>query len=117
MNRQNLQDIVRYLIKTITVTRWIGEENVPREGAFILATNHMSRADVPILFGIPVRDDVYALAGDSYKKNPLFKYFIETTHSIWIDRSGADFTALRAAVAIDPRAKDEVPSTKGTLGG
>ena len=25
--------------------------------------------------------------------------------------------ALRAAVAIDPRAKDEVPSTKGTLGG
>src|SRR5258706_2684773 len=25
--------------------------------------------------------------------------------------------ALRAAVAIDPRAKDEVPSTKGVLGG
>jgi imidazoleglycerol-phosphate dehydratase len=25
--------------------------------------------------------------------------------------------ALRAAVAIDPRAKDEVPSTKGSLGG
>src|SRR5262249_20874342 len=25
--------------------------------------------------------------------------------------------ALRAAVAIDPRAKDEIPSTKGTLGG
>ena len=25
--------------------------------------------------------------------------------------------ALRAAVAIDPRAADEVPSTKGTLGG
>ena len=25
--------------------------------------------------------------------------------------------ALRAAIAIDPRAKDEVPSTKGTLGG
>jgi hypothetical protein len=24
---------------------------------------------------------------------------------------------LRAAVAIDPRAKDEVPSTKGSLGG
>jgi imidazoleglycerol-phosphate dehydratase len=25
--------------------------------------------------------------------------------------------ALRAAVAIDPGAKDEVPSTKGSLGG
>jgi imidazoleglycerol-phosphate dehydratase len=25
--------------------------------------------------------------------------------------------ALRAATAIDPRAKDEVPSTKGLLGG
>ena len=25
--------------------------------------------------------------------------------------------ALRVAVAIDPRAKDEVPSTKGSLGG
>jgi 1-acyl-sn-glycerol-3-phosphate acyltransferase len=59
----------------------------------------MSRADVPILFGMPVRDDVIALAGDSYKKNPLFKYFIETTHCIWIDRNSADFAALRAAVA------------------
>jgi 1-acyl-sn-glycerol-3-phosphate acyltransferase len=99
MNRKNLQDIVRYLIKTITFTEWIGTENVPRQGGFILATNHMSRADVPILFGMPVRDDVIALAGDSYKKNPLFKYFVETTHSIWIDRNSADFSALRASVA------------------
>ena len=25
--------------------------------------------------------------------------------------------ALRAAIAVDPRAKDEIPSTKGSLGG
>jgi len=99
MNRKNLQDIVRYLIKTITFTEWINIDNIPSQGGFILATNHMSRADVPILFGMPVRDDVIALAGDSYKKNPLFKYFIETTHCIWIDRNSADFAALRAAAA------------------
>ena len=32
-------------------------------------------------------------------------------------REGAPARALRAAMAIDPRAADEVPSTKGSLGG
>ena len=45
------------------------------------------------------------------------------TTATWIQVTAREGTtpglarALRAAVAIDPRAKDEVPSTKGSLGG
>lgn len=82
----------------MTTTEYIGEENVPKQGSFILAANHMSQADVPLLFAMPIRDDVIALAADKYKKSPLFRYLIETSESIWIDRDKADFAALRAAV-------------------
>lgn len=99
MNRKNLQDFVRFLMRRIAHTEFIGEENIPRKGGIILVANHMSRFDVPILFGMPARDDVVALAADKYKKNFLFKYMIETTENIWIDRESADFGAMRAAIA------------------
>jgi len=99
MNRKNLQDFVRFLMRRIAHTEFIGEENIPPKGGIILVANHMSRFDVPILFGMPARDDVVALAADKYKKNFLFKYLIETTENIWIDRESADFGAMRAAIA------------------
>jgi 1-acyl-sn-glycerol-3-phosphate acyltransferase len=99
MNRKNLQDIVRFLMRKVTHTEFIGSENIPPKGGIILAINHMSRVDVPILFGMPARDDVFALAATKYKQYLLFKYMIDTTESIWIERDSADFGALRAAVA------------------
>lgn len=99
MNRKNLQDFIRFLLPTLTHTEFIGSENIPLKGGIILAMNHMSRVDVPIIFGMPARDDVYALAATKYKKYWLFKYMIDTTESIWIDRDSADYGAMRAAVA------------------
>jgi 1-acyl-sn-glycerol-3-phosphate acyltransferase len=98
MNRKELQKLARFAINKLARIDYIGEENIPKQGGFILATNHMSRVDIPILFIMPVRDDVIALAADKYKKNPLFRYLIETSENIWIDRDKADFAALRAAV-------------------
>ena len=99
MNRKNLQDLARFLIRNFSHTEFIGSENIPLKGGVILAINHMSRVDVPILFAMPARDDVYALAATKYKQYWLFKYMIDTTESIWIERDSADFGALRAAVA------------------
>jgi 1-acyl-sn-glycerol-3-phosphate acyltransferase len=107
MNRKNLQDLVRFLVRRLSYTEFIGSENVPPKGGVIFVINHMSRLDVPILFGIPARDDVVALAADKYKKNFLFKYMIETTQSIWINRESADFGALRAA----PKARAALPGS------
>jgi len=102
MRRETLQRLVRWFIKTLTSTEFVGVEYIPTSGGVILATNHMSRIDIPLLFTIPARPDITALVTDKYQNYPFFKWFTITAGGIWIDRTKADFTAFRlAAEAIE----------------
>jgi len=97
MKRETLQRLVRIGMKLLTVSQFYGVENIPPTGGVILATNHMSRIDIPLLFTIPVRPDITALVTDKYQNYKFFKWFTLTAGGIWIDRSKADFTAFREA--------------------
>jgi 1-acyl-sn-glycerol-3-phosphate acyltransferase len=98
MKRETLKDIFRFLLNVLAKVEFEGLEHIPREGGVIIATNHLSRVDIPVLFLTPARPDITALVADKYQKYPLFKFIIDTAECIWIDRSQADFAAFRAAV-------------------
>lgn len=100
MKRETLQRFVRWGIKNLTISEFIGLENVPASGGIIVATNHMSRIDIPLLFCLPVRPDITALVTDKYQSYPFFKWFTITAGGIWIDRTKADFTAFRLAAEV-----------------
>ncbi len=100
MKRETLQRLVRLGISALTVSHFIGVENIPASGGVILATNHMSRIDIPLLFTIPVRPDITALVTDKYQNYAFFKWFTITAGGIWIDRTKADFTAFRIAAEV-----------------
>ena len=72
-------------------------EFVPQKGPLILAMNHMSRIDFPLLCATDYRVDWTALVADKYQKWWLFKYICDHTGMIWIDRSKADFGAFKKA--------------------
>ncbi len=95
--RKVLRRLVRFLFHVLTRIEVHGLENVPQEGAVILAANHLSRLDPPLLFILLERDDVTGLVADKYKKNPFFRPLIEAVNGIWINREEADFQALRQA--------------------
>ncbi len=97
MERETLQRIMYYLFDHITVTRFEGNENIPREGGIIVATNHMSRMDIPMLFVNPARPDITALVADKYVNYPGISWFAKTAGAIYIDRERADFGAFREA--------------------
>ncbi len=97
MQPATLRAILQYLFQRLTKYEVIGAENVPAQGAIILATNHMSRLDTPLLMIATPRIDLIALVADKYKTTPLFYFIVTTTHSIWIDRSRADLEAFRGA--------------------
>ena len=71
MKRETLQKIIYFLLKNITVTRFEGLENLPDTGGVIVATNHMSRMDIAVLFANPVRTEITALVADKYVKFPI----------------------------------------------
>ena len=64
----------------------------------IIATNHLSLVDTPVLFDNPRRPDITALVTTKYMKYPFVKWFINSGEGIWIDRDTADFGAFRKAV-------------------
>jgi 1-acyl-sn-glycerol-3-phosphate acyltransferase len=95
MTRDELQAWIRRLIRLLTTTRFEGVENIPPEGGVLIATNHMSRLDIPLLFVNPVRHDITALVANKYLKYPLFRWFTEVAGGVWLDRDEADFAAFR----------------------
>lgn len=97
MKRNTLQRIVRFLIRHLTRTEFIGSENIPASGGVILAINHMSHIDTPVLFANPRRPDITALVTTKYQAKPFINWFTETAEGIWINRDIADFTAIRKA--------------------
>lgn len=102
MKRKTLQSIVRFLVQHLTRTEFIDIENLPAEGGVIVAINHMSHIDTPVLFVNPRRPDITALVTTKYQSKPFIKWFTETAEGIWINRDIADFSAIRkAAEALD----------------
>ena len=97
MKKDTLRRIVRSLLKALTISEYFGLENVPKEGGVILAINHMSHFDTPLLFVNPVRPDITALVTTKYKERFFVKWFTNTAEGIWINRDIADFTAIRKA--------------------
>jgi 1-acyl-sn-glycerol-3-phosphate acyltransferase len=98
MKPNELRRILVWLLKRLTVTEFRGTENIPLTGGVLIATNHMSRMDIPVLFLTPNRPDMTALVTNKYLKYPLLRWFIVTAQGIWLDRDTADFGAFRTAI-------------------
>jgi 1-acyl-sn-glycerol-3-phosphate acyltransferase len=98
VKRSELSHLIQFLVDHITHTEFLGTENIPTQGGIIVATNHNSRADAPLLMLTPTRPDIYALATTKYQRYPLFKWILDTAGVIWIDRERADFGAMRSSL-------------------
>jgi 1-acyl-sn-glycerol-3-phosphate acyltransferase len=97
MKRNTLQSIVRFLVRHLTRIEFIDYENIPPRGGVILAINHNSYLDTPVIFVNPQRPDITALVTTKYQDKPFIKWFTETAEGIWINRDIADFSAIRKA--------------------
>ena len=100
LRRRNLYNLLKFAFRLITKTKYEGVENIPSQGPFIMATNHISRLDTPVLFLNPVRPDITALVTTKYMDYPFMRWFVETGGGIWLDRTKADFSAFGQAAEI-----------------
>jgi 1-acyl-sn-glycerol-3-phosphate acyltransferase len=98
MKANRLRRFIVWLMHILTDTQFKGVENIPETGGVLIATNHLSRMDIPVLFMIPNRPEMTALVTTKYMKHPLLRWFIVTANGIWLDRDTADFGAFRQAV-------------------
>jgi len=93
-----IQAIVRVLMKTLTRHTVVGLENFPKDGPFIVVSNHLSMMDAPIVFlNCPRRMVVFA--ADKWKNTPGLTQLCETVGVIWVKRGEADLDAIKTSIA------------------
>ena len=97
MQRKTLRSIVRYLFRNFSHLQVVGLENLPSEGSYILAVNHLGRLDAPLVFSLIERERLTALVADKYLSRPFFRWLVNQVDGIWINREEADIQALKKA--------------------
>ena len=75
-----------------------GREHVPKRGAFIVAANHVSFLDPPLVGAVCPRRLRFLARTDLYRR-PLLGAFLRGVHAIPLQRDAADLAAMRAALA------------------
>lgn len=75
-------------------TKYIGTENVPDEGAYILASNHTNAVD-PIMIGIGMKREVMFMAKEELFRNKFLGWFITKLGAFPVDRGKADTSSIR----------------------
>jgi len=78
--------------------RIYGKENVPEEGAFILATNHQSYLD-PVLCGVALKQHLCFLARDSLYRNKFFALLIYSLNAVPVKRDSADVSSMKKVIS------------------
>src|SRR5215475_3284648 len=92
--------IVYPLFRILFSVEHHGAENVPEEGAAIIAGNHPSYLD-PVLIGLPIRRKIRFMAWDALFKIPLLGRIIKAAGAFPVDlRKGRGEAAYRQALRV-----------------
>ena len=94
-----LRVIFRLFFYIVFRTRVYGRDNIPAEGAVILAANHASNIDPPLMASLMDRPVSY-MAKIELFENPIFGAAIRHCHAFPVKRGESDRGAIKAAVAV-----------------
>ena len=94
-----LRFVFRLIFYILFRARVYGRENIPAEGAVILAANHASNIDPPLMASLIDRPVSY-MAKIELFENPIFGAAIRRCHAFPVKRGESDRGAIKAAVTV-----------------
>jgi len=112
--RNFIRWLVRLIFNIIARVEVIGYENLPKEGGFIITTNHLGIIDVPIAFYALDRWDLFVMIGEKWAKVNLFRWIGKYFNFIFIDRFNPDIKTLRKVISLMEQNNILVIAPEGT---
>ena len=89
----------RMLFKTVWRMKVTGEDNVPKTGGFIFASNHISWYDPPVV-GVSIHRPMHIMAKEELFDIPVLGLFIKAINTFPVRRGQFDIKAIRFALKI-----------------
>lgn len=90
--------IIQVIINLIADVERSGYENLPKQGGFVIATNHLGFLDVPLALYALNDYDLFVLIAEKWQKNPLWRWLGKYFNFVFVDRFNPDLKALREVI-------------------
>ncbi len=88
------QAVCRPIMKVFYRYKFIDNNSIPHEGAYIIASNHMSFSD-PVLLGLGQRRRLFFMAKQELFKNKFFAGLIRALGAFPVERGAGDGKAIK----------------------
>ena len=88
------QAVCRPIMKVFYRCKFINNNSIPHEGAYIIASNHMSFSD-PVLLGLGQRRRLFFMAKQELFKNKFFAGLIRALGAFPVERGAGDGKAIK----------------------
>ena len=98
--RNFIRWLFRLLVNIIARVEIQGYENLPKEGSFVIATNHLGILDAPIAFYALDYWDMFVMIGEKWEKIAVFRWLGKYFNFIFIDRFNPDIKTLRKVISL-----------------
>lgn len=113
-----MRNVIRWLIRLVfNIIAHVeprGEEYLPKEGSFVIATNHIGILDAPAAFYALDRWDMFVMVGEKWEKSAFFRWLGGYLNFIFIDRFNPDIKSLRRVISLMEQDNILVIAPEGT---
>src|SRR5262245_22807720 len=95
--QERLQRIFAWLYGLFADIEVRGLEHVPA-GGLLMTPNHLSRFDLPLVFQVLPPHKITVFNAENYRRNPLFRWILESVDVIWVKRGATSPSTIKAAL-------------------
>jgi len=90
--------LLRLILRLIARVEIIGNIEIPSQGGYVIASNHIGRLDAALVYYVLDNDNIIILVAEKYEKHALTRWLTHAVNGIFINRFAPDVRALRAAM-------------------
>ena len=94
-----VRPFIHFLIHVVFKEKIVGLENIPKDGKFIIACNHVTAID-PVFVADGCPQQLHFMAKISLFEKPFSRWLLTTMNAFPVDRSGVDMRSIRYAQAL-----------------
>jgi 1-acyl-sn-glycerol-3-phosphate acyltransferase len=95
-----LRWLIRALFNLVARVEVTGYEHLPKEGSYVIATNHLGIVDAPMAFYSLDRWDMFVMIAEKWEKVAVFRWLGKYFNFIFIDRFNPDIKTLRKVIKL-----------------
>ena len=102
------------LIDLVAKVEIRGMENLPKNGAFVITTNHLGMLDVTLLYYSIHRWDVFVPVAEKWERIGFLRWLGRHLNWVFIDRFNPDLKAMRTMMSLMEKGHTLVIAPEGT---